>query len=118
MKNLIRIFLSLILVNLITLSVSAKEVKPSLAEKGAIRGKVVEEVGALVVPFAGVAVYEATLDQVLFTTQTDENGYFKFTNLKPGTYKVKVSYVGFTILFINDIILTEKDFDKTPQESL
>lgn len=110
MKILIRNFLALTLLSLITLSVSASAVK--FAEKGIIRGKVVEEVGALPVPYAGVAVYESTIEQALFTTQTDENGYFKFINLKPGTYKVKVSFVGFTNLFVNDIIITEKEFDK------
>ena len=82
------------------------------AEKGIIRGKVVEEVGGLSIPFAVVAVYEATAEQPLLTVQTDESGYFKLTNLKNGAYKVKVSYVGFTNLFVNDILLTANDFDK------
>ncbi len=82
------------------------------AEKGVIRGKVVEEVGALPIPFAIVSVFEATSEQPLFTTQTDENGYFKFINLKIGTYKVKISYLGFASLFINEIVITDKDFDK------
>lgn len=82
------------------------------AEKGIIRGKIIEEVGALYIPFAGVTLYEINAEQPIFNTQTDESGYFKFINLKPGTYKVKISYVGFTNLFVNDIIITEKDFDK------
>jgi iron complex outermembrane receptor protein len=82
------------------------------AEKGIIRGKVVEEVGALPIPFAIVSVFEGTVEQPLFTTQTDENGYFKFTNLKIGTYKVKVSYIGFATLLISEIVITAKDFDK------
>ncbi len=112
MKRLIQNFLALTVLSLISLSVSASGIKLFLAEKGIIHGKVVEEVGALPVPYAGVAVYESTVEQALFTTQTDENGYFKFINLKPGTYKVKVSFVGFTNLFVNDIIITEKEFDK------
>jgi hypothetical protein len=82
------------------------------AEKGVVRGKVVEEVGALPIPFAIVSVFEATAEQPLISTQTDENGYFKFINLKVGTYKVKVSYLGFANLFVNEIIITDKDFDK------
>lgn len=83
-----------------------------IAEKGIIQGKVVEEVGAIPIPFAGVAIYQGEAEQALLTTQTDENGFFKFINLKPATYKIKVSYVGFTPLFVNDIFLTEKEFDK------
>ena len=111
MKKLAQLFIALTVLSLITRSAAAK-VNHYFAEKGIIQGKVVEEVGGLVVSFAGVALYESASEQALFTTQTDENGYFKFINLKPGIYKVKVSYVGFTILFVNNIILTEKDFDK------
>lgn len=82
------------------------------AEKGTIRGKVIEEVGALYVPFASVSLYQNNAEQPLLNTQTDEGGYFKFINLKPGTYKIKVSYVGFTNLTINDIVISEKDFDQ------
>eukprot|EP01136_Pigoraptor_vietnamica_P011723 Opistho-1_new@50919 len=82
------------------------------AEKGIISGKVVEEVGGLAVPYAVVALFEGNLEQPTFTIQTDENGNFKFTNLKFGTYKIRVSYVGYTNLLVNEIIITEKDFDK------
>ncbi|RZK43816.1 MAG: TonB-dependent receptor [Pedobacter sp.] len=85
----------------------------TVAEKGLIRGKVVEEVGGLIVPFAGVALYSSISEQALSTTQTDENGTFKFINLKPGIYKIKVSAIGFSTLFLNDILITEKDFDKS-----
>ncbi|MDQ7947433.1 MAG: outer membrane beta-barrel protein [Pedobacter sp.] len=82
------------------------------AEKGIVRGKVVEEVGALPIPFAIVSVFESTAEQPLYTIQTDENGYFKFINLKIGTYKVKVSYIGYTTLFVNEIVINDKDYDK------
>jgi outer membrane receptor protein involved in Fe transport len=94
----------------ITLSLFSFNAKS--AEKGIIRGKVVEEVGALPIPFAIVSVFEATAERPLISTQTDENGYFKFINLKVGTYKVKVSYIGFATLFVNEIVITDKDFDK------
>ena len=82
------------------------------AENGIIRGKVVEEVGGLAIPFAVVSVYETTAEQPLQTIQTDEFGTFKFINLKPGVYKVKVSYIGFTSLFIDAVTITPKEFDK------
>jgi hypothetical protein len=105
LKRLLPYLLAFIAIFLI--SFSAKS-----AEKGMIRGKVVEEVGGLPIPFAIISVLESTAEQPLFTVQSDENGDFKFTNLKIGTYKVKVSYVGFATLFINDVVITDKDFDK------
>ena len=112
MKNHFNYFLTLIALSLISLRVPASMAKFYPAENGIIRGKVVEEVGALPIPFAGVALYDSAIEQALSTTQTDENGYFKFINLKPGSYKIKVSYVGFTNLLVNEILITEKDFDK------
>lgn len=77
-----------------------------------IRGKVVEEIGALPIPFASVAIYEGSNEQPLLSTQTDENGFFKLTNLKLGIYKIKISYLGFTNFWINDILITAKDYEK------
>lgn len=105
MKRLLPYFFALTLLSLFAFGAKA-------AEKGTIRGKVIEEVGALPIPYAVISLFEETAEQPLLTIQTDENGYFKFTNLKTGTYKVKASYVGFTNLFVNEIIITEKDFDK------
>lgn len=79
---------------------------------GIIRGKVVEQEGGLPIPFAVVAISENNAEQPLFTFQTDENGLFKFTNLKPGTYKLKVSYVSYTPLIINEIAIIAANPDK------
>ena len=105
MKILIPKLLIIAFITLISFSANA-------AEKGIIRGKVIEEVGALPIPYAAVSLYEGTNEQTLTITQSDENGFFKISNLKIGTYRVKVSYVGYTNLFVNEIIITEKDFDK------
>ncbi|WP_316769480.1 outer membrane beta-barrel protein [Pedobacter frigiditerrae] len=105
MKRLSQLFLAFAFFSLISFSANA-------AEKGIIRGKVIEEVGALPIPYAAVSLYEGTNEQTLSITQSDENGFFKISNLKVGTYRIKVSYVGYTNLFVNEIIITEKDFDK------
>ncbi|TDQ09275.1 outer membrane beta-barrel protein [Pedobacter metabolipauper] len=75
-------------------------------EKGIITGKVVEQVGALSIPSAVVAIYLPGSEQPLLTTPTDENGIFKFSNLKPGSYTLKVSYIGFTTLTVNQVVIT------------
>jgi hypothetical protein len=80
---------------------------------GSITGKVLEEVGGLPIPSAVVSLYAGNdTSPPLATIPTDENGYFKFQALKPGTYKVKVSYIGFTPFLSNSILITEKDADK------
>jgi iron complex outermembrane receptor protein len=85
----------------------------SAAATGVITGRVVEEAGLLPIPSAIVSLYESEEStQPLFTLPTDENGYFKFQALKPGTYKIKVSYIGFTSLAISGIIITGKSLEK------
>jgi hypothetical protein len=82
------------------------------ADKGVITGKVIEEVGALPIPSAVIAVYEMGAERPFVTTSTDENGIFKFDALKYGTYKVTISFVGFAGLTVNEVILTEKDSER------
>ena len=105
MKKQLHIFLFLLVLHF---PVSAWSATP-----GSISAKVIEEVGGLSIPSAIVALYtEENSTQPLSTIPTDENGYFTFRALKPGTYKIKVSYIGFTTLFFNDIVITEKDGEK------
>lgn len=104
MKNLFALIFSLLAIPIIT--------KSQITEKGIIRGKVVEEIGGLPIPYAVVAVTEAGSESPDATFQTDENGVFKFQNLKQGIYKVKVSFVGFNNFVVNDIYITASDFDK------
>ena len=86
--------------------------KSQTANTGSIRGKVVEEIGAMPIPFAVVAIFESAAQQPMVTFQTDENGTFKFNNIKIGTYKIKVSYVGFGTLLVNEIIVSQTDLDR------
>ena len=82
------------------------------ADKGLITGKVVEQIGGLAVPSAVIAIYESGAERPLSTTSADENGVFKFNALKYGTYRVRVSYVGFTSLTINEVTLTAQQPEK------
>ena len=82
------------------------------ADKGVISGKVVEQVGALPIPSAVVAVYTLGSEQPILTVPTDENGTFKIASLKYGVYRIKVSYIGFVPLVVDELILTDKDPEK------
>lgn len=86
--------------------------KAQIGGKGTIRGQVVEEIGRLPIPYAVVAVTEASSELPNATFQTDESGNFKFQNLKEGIYTVKVSYVGFSNFTISDIYISSPNFEK------
>ena len=57
--------------------------------RGAIRGRVVD---ASEQTLPGATVY---VEQLHTGVTSDVNGYYTLSNLTPGTYKVKVSYVGY-----------------------
>ena len=97
---------------LLSFSLLLISIQLAAADKGIISGKVVEQVGVLPIPSAVIAVYSAGADQPIITAPTDENGTFKISALKYGTYRIKVNYIGFTTLIIDDIVLNDKDPEK------
>lgn len=97
---------------IITLSITLLSIHSYAADKGVISGKVVEQAGALPIPSAVVAVYPSGSQQALVTMPTEEDGSFKISMLKYGSYSLKISYVGFSPLVVNDIVLTEKNYEK------
>jgi hypothetical protein len=77
---------------------------------GNIYGKVVDESGA-VVPGANVALSGATIGSR--TTTSGSQGDFRFLNLDPGTYKVRVSLAGFSSQERSLIVSTGTNVDVT-----
>lgn len=47
------------------------------------------------IPYANVVVEDIEDSSIILGTTTGDNGFFKFENLKPSTYIVKVSYLGY-----------------------
>ncbi len=60
-------------------------------EMGSIRGRITDAKDHQVLPGANI-----TIEDLHTGATSDVNGFYTLTNLKPGTYKVKVSYVGYT----------------------
>jgi CarboxypepD_reg-like domain len=60
------------------------------AQKFSISGKVVDAIAAAPLSKASVYINNSTKGTV-----TDENGFFVFSELAPGTYEIVISYVGY-----------------------
>ncbi len=60
------------------------------AQNGIIKGKLINKVNKEPVPFCAVAI-----DGTAIGANTDEQGAFVFTNLKPGFYNLKTSCIGY-----------------------
>ncbi len=58
--------------------------------QGVIRGKIFNPVNNEAVPFANVLLMETELGAI-----SDENGFYEITNIPPGLYNVRASFVGY-----------------------
>jgi outer membrane receptor protein involved in Fe transport len=61
-----------------------------------ITGSVIDEVTGEDVPFATVALYPPDSDVPLDGVTTDLEGQFELQNIRPGDYKLAVSFIGYT----------------------
>ena len=61
---------------------------------GVIRGRVVDSEKRIL---PGATIF---IENLKTGVVSDANGFYTLTNLKPGTYKVKVSYVGYEPIYL------------------
>ena len=66
-----------------------------------IKGRVFNDINNEPLAFAAVVI-----DSSSKGTMTDEDGNFRFDNLKPGTYNLTCSYFGFKTKSISEIRVT------------
>lgn len=78
----------------------------SAQPKNFISGQVVDSENQSPIPMANVVLYEQGSSELVSGMTTNEEGNFFFKDLKPGTYEVKASYIGFQVKEIKDIKLT------------
>ncbi len=91
MKQIERAILSLLLLLLAGIPVLADEhVNVNESKQGAIRGRIVDNTQQTL---PGATIFIESLHTGVIS---DVNGFYTFANLAPGTYKVKVSYVGYS----------------------
>lgn len=68
-----------------------------------LSGKVTEGYSGSGAVFANVELYKGT--DLVTSTQTDFDGLYHFANLDSGTYNVEVSYIGYSPIIIEHVIL-------------
>lgn len=75
---------------------------------GKISGTVIEKENRKPIEFANISLYHSGVEFPMDGTVTDEHGSFKFKNLKPGMYRVEVSFLGFEASSTDSMEVTEK----------
>ena len=86
-------------------TVSAKEVK------GSITGTVVDVANNTPVAYATISLHEATTDQVINGTITDDNGAFEIDDVENGSYRVEVTFIGYETISLPDVTVNGKKTD-------
>ena len=80
----------------------------AVAAKGTIRGRIIDNTKQTL---PGATIY---IENLHTGVTSDVNGFYTFTNLEPGTYRVKVTYVGYSPVEMTITIpqgkTVEKDF--------
>lgn len=110
MKKFIHVFLSVLLLTGFSNAVLAENRDPE-PKVGSIRGRVIDNTKQVL---PGAYVY---IDGLQTGDVSDVNGFYSIRNLKPGNYKVVVSYVGYNPyimeLIVKEGMATEHDIELT-----
>lgn len=84
----------------------------SLAIKSQIKGKVVDALDNYPLEFASVALYKTTSKTLETGVITNAKGLFIIQNIKPGTYYLEISFLGYQLKTIKNISITIKNQKK------
>jgi ferric enterobactin receptor len=74
---------------------------------GAITGELVDSITRQTIEYASVGVFNATTQQVVDGTISDERGNFRIAELPPGRYNLQISFVGYRNKTVTGITLTD-----------
>lgn len=78
----------------------------AFAQKGDISGSIIDEDSNEPVPFATVAVLDES-SQIVKGVISSDDGTFEIENIKLGTYRIQVSFIGYQTITLNDVVLTK-----------
>lgn len=81
----------------------------SKARAGSISGVVLDSIGQKPVEFATVGLFNAITNEPNTGLTTDANGQFSFQNVAPGTYRLRISYVGYENRTSNTVVINPTD---------
>lgn len=98
--------LAIALVSLLVWAPSWGKELPAAA-MGRIEGKVVDKLTGDAVEYATISLYN-TKDELIGGIISDANGYFSLVKVANGAYYIKVSFLGYQTIQLNDIEITPR----------
>lgn len=79
---------------------------------GKISGTLIDSVSKQPLGYASVALFRATGTSPINGVLTNEKGEFKIDGVHPGSYKIRIVYVGYPDKFVGGIVTTDSKPDK------
>jgi len=79
---------------------------------GTVSGKVIDSLTKAPVDYARVSIFIGDGKAPLNGVVTDSKGNFKFTNLRTGSYRLAISFMGYPTKAIGDVVTTPSKPDK------
>nr|WP_321410433.1 TonB-dependent receptor [uncultured Carboxylicivirga sp.] len=100
-----RIVLLLTTVLLFSTTLMKAESPESIEKEGVVKGKIYDGKSKAPIEYATVAIYKKEDDSVVTGTITDEKGEFKVKGLKPGSFYIVVSFLGYDNKRFDDVFV-------------
>lgn len=79
---------------------------------GKVAGTLVDSISKKPLDYASVSIFRATGTAPINGVLTDEKGNFKLDGLHPGSYKLRITYVGYPDKFVSGVVTTDSKPDK------
>ncbi|RKE02093.1 TonB-dependent receptor domain-containing protein [Marinifilum flexuosum] len=101
----------LLLLSFVCLAMFSKAVEPAVKPEiqgGIIKGVVKDQALEIPVEYATVSVYSMADSTLIDGTITDAKGAFSLKKLKPGSYFVEVSFIGYNKAAVRNIPISKK----------
>src|SRR5665213_312244 len=74
---------------------------------GKISGTLVDSISKQPLSYASVSLFRSGGKSPLNGSLTDDKGGFKIDGIHPGTYKIRIVYVGYPDKFVDGIVTTD-----------
>ena len=111
----IKLFISvlLFLFSFQVMNAQKAPIDPSNENKsGVIKGKLIGEKSKEPIEYASVALYSQTDSSLVTGVISKPNGNFVISNVKAGTYYIRITFIGFERVNLSDIIINKEHHSK------
>ena len=78
------------------------------AFKGEIYGKILDSISSKPIEYATVALYQLPDSNLISGLITPANGSFSLTDLKPGKYRLRLSFIGYEDKFFENLVISKE----------